>query len=238
MNDVREPVVSEHVVAWALDIGGDIKVDVLPPSMLGRGVVPRVSQVLLIFSRLDDEIDDLPMSHLSDEEQRRVGALRFQRDRLRYARSHLFVRTCLASLLGCHPVQVRIAVAVNGKPVLAASPAHGSDLHFSLSRSGDLLVLALSGSPVGVDIERVRPIAEMRAMAMNLWGNAALERLDRISDESEQTALFFRWWTGHEARVKCSGKGLGDEIADLPDTGSQRIGWLQAPLQRPAGSVA
>ena len=238
MNEADDSVVSEHVVAWALDIGGDIEVDVLPPSMLGRGPDPRIGQILLVFSRLDDEIHDLTKSCHSAEERQRVRALRFERDRIRYARSHAFLRSCLAALLGCHPVQVRIVTVANGKPVLAASPAHGSNLHFSMSRSGDVCVLAVSGSPVGVDIERIRPIAEMRAMAMNLWGTAALKRLDQISDETEQRAIFFRWWTGHEATVKCSGAGLGDEIADLPDSCSGRIGWLQELPWLPAGSAA
>lgn len=240
MNPVQEAFAFEYVVAWALDIDGDIEVDILPPSMLRRGVVPRSGNVWLIFSQPDDELGNLASiaSCLSDVEQQRAATFLFETDRLRYVRSHAFVRACLASLLGCHPAQIRFAATLNGKPVLAASSFHGSDLHFSLSRSGDVCVLAVSASPVGVDIERIRSIAEMRAIAMNLWGSVALERLDRIPDETGQAAAFIRWWTGHEATVKCSGAGLSDELADLPDAGSGRVGWLHGLPQLQAGPVA
>lgn len=72
-------------------------------------------------------------------------------------------------------------------------------LRFNLSHSGDVTLVAVArDSEVGVDVERIRPVIEMRAIARRWLGR------DDIADEQE----FFRVWTRHEAMVKALGVGL------------------------------
>jgi len=72
-------------------------------------------------------------------------------------------------------------------------------LRFNLSHSGDVTLIAVArDSEVGVDVERIRPVIEMRTIARRWLGR------DDIAGEQE----FFRAWTRHEAMVKALGVGL------------------------------
>lgn len=77
----------------------------------------------------------------------------------------------------------RIEVDELGKPFFPDHP----DTHFSLSHTAGAAAAALADTPVGVDIERVRPVS-VRAM----------ERIAGVRTE----AAFFRSWVRREARVK------------------------------------
>ena len=60
------------------------------------------------------------------------------------------------------------------------------------------VLVALSGEPVGVDIEHIRPVSE-RAMR-------------RLADVTTERA-FFQSWVRREARAKRSGAGVGTMLA-------------------------
>ena len=83
----------------------------------------------------------------------------------------------------------RIEVDELGKPFFPDHP----DTHFSLSHTAGAAAAALADMPVGVDIERVRPVS-VRAM----------ERIAGVRTE----AAFFRSWVRREARVKRTGSGI------------------------------
>ena len=83
----------------------------------------------------------------------------------------------------------RIEVDELGKPFFPDYP----DTHFSLSHTAGAAAAALADTPVGVDIERVRPVS-VRAM----------ERIAGVRTE----AAFFRSWVRREARVKRTGSGI------------------------------
>ena len=88
----------------------------------------------------------------------------------------------------------RIEVDELGKPFFPDHP----DIHFSLSHTAGAAAAALADTPVGVDIERVRPVS-VRAM----------ERIAGVRTE----AAFFRSWVRREARAKRSGAGVGTMLA-------------------------
>lgn len=67
------------------------------------------------------------------------------------------------------------------------------DVHFSLSHSGAVTVVAMGNRPCGVDVERIRPI---NYGSFTFMGKFA-------SDEE-----FFREWVTREARAKYTGEGL------------------------------
>jgi 4'-phosphopantetheinyl transferase len=114
--------------------------------------------------------------------------------RRRYLRAHAALRDILGRYTRA---RLDFALHEKGKPYLPNVP----DLQFNLSRSHHMACVAVSrGIPVGVDIERLRPLAEHAAIAERYFPpgeNAPLDASD-----------FFRRWTRFEAILKAQGLGL------------------------------
>ncbi|WP_418724739.1 4'-phosphopantetheinyl transferase family protein [Dysosmobacter sp.] len=77
-----------------------------------------------------------------------------------------------------------------GKPYFPDHP----DVHFNLSHTAGAVLVALSDRPVGVDIERIRPVSP--------------RTMRRLADVQTERA-FFESWVRREARSKRSGAGVG-----------------------------
>jgi 4'-phosphopantetheinyl transferase len=102
---------------------------------------------------------------LNEEERRRAEGFRLERDRRRFVATRGQLRRVLASKLGISPSDVELEYGRLGKPHLSHRMP-GRDLRFSVSRSGDVAVVALSTrQKVGVDIEAVLPVPEADEIA-------------------------------------------------------------------------
>jgi len=85
-----------------------------------------------------------------------------------------------------------------GKPYFAGNP-----LYFSLSHSKIMAVCAISDAPIGVDIEKLRPLEEKLPKRVLSHGE-----LCWLQNQPETMACFFRLWTMKEAYVKFTGTGF------------------------------
>lgn len=90
----------------------------------------------------------------------------------------------------------RIAVDGCGKPYLA-----GGDF-FSLSHSGDYVILAVAGCRVGVDIEKVVSSAGF------LEADCLTDQERAWLSEENSDRAFFELWTGKESVMKATGLGF------------------------------
>jgi 4'-phosphopantetheinyl transferase len=107
----------------------------------------------------------------------------------------------LAHYLGAPPD--RFEKGPHGKPRLAGDQAW---LRFNLSHSGEVALVGVARDvEVGIDVERIRPVPEMRAIARRWLGR------DDLADPAE----FFRAWTRHEAMLKALGVGLSGPVGDF-----------------------
>src|SRR5437762_3659012 len=106
---------------------------------------------------------------LSASEQRRAARFHFDRDRNRFIIRRGLLRRILGRYLNVNPVQLSFTSESRGKPALAATIAVET-LQFTLSHSDGLALFAVaSRSPVGVDVERVRPIPEAEQIAAKFF---------------------------------------------------------------------
>ena len=77
-----------------------------------------------------------------------------------------------------------------------------SDMHISIAHSGEYAVCAISESPVGIDIEKIRDVSD------RLIDRVCTEREKRyVGDSAER---FFEIWTAKEAYFKKIGTGITD----------------------------
>jgi 4'-phosphopantetheinyl transferase len=96
-------------------------------------------------------------AELDQGERDRAEAFLFPADRHRYQVAHVMLRRVLAGYTGIPPGTLRLARALcphcgaPGKPVL--EPGAHTVPSFSLTHSGDQVVIAVAGRPVGVDVE-------------------------------------------------------------------------------------
>jgi 4'-phosphopantetheinyl transferase len=145
------------------------------------------------------------MCLLSDAERERAGQFHFARDRRRFIVGRGILRIILGRYLATSPVHLDFRYEPAGKPALAAAPA-GSGIEFNLSHSGGLILCAVTcQGKIGVDVERVRALADRLAERILSPREQAVFRA--LPPEQRQPALFCAW-TGKEAYLKGCGQGL------------------------------
>ncbi len=112
---------------------------------------------------------------------------------------------------------IEYAYGSQGKPYLKDYP----DIYFSLSHSGNMAVLALSDGEVGIDVQENRGYSER--LAKRFYHEYEMKMLEKQDSVSECEKLFYQIWTGKEAYIKYTGKGIGQDLrsfyVDIPNEG-------------------
>jgi 4'-phosphopantetheinyl transferase len=166
---------------------------------------------------------------LQPEERARAAAFAFDPDRRLYVHSHGVLRRILSRYTGREPGELVFEGSGGGKPRLKRRP-DGGDLHFSLSHSGlSCLIAVRLRSPVGVDVERLRPLPDARRIARRWFTPAENDALARLSGAALERA-FFALWTHREAVIKALGENLETGFSALTcaldsDASARLVSW-------------
>ncbi len=144
---------------------------------------------------------------LSRDERARAARFRFERHRRRFVVRRAALRHLLSGYTGTPAAALQFLYAPRGKPELSPC-TNPAAVHFNSSHSGEVCVICLSGTgPLGVDIERVRPVPEAEDIAHRYFSAAELQDLSDVPLHERERA-FFNCWTRKEAYVKAVGDGL------------------------------
>jgi 4'-phosphopantetheinyl transferase len=144
---------------------------------------------------------------LAPDEQERALRFVFPRDQSRFIVGRGVLRSILGEALGTAPVALRFAYGAHGKPELAA-PFNRSGLTFNLAHSSDVALVAVArGAPIGVDIERLRPVDDLDGIIKQTFSDRERRTLLALP-ASDRARGFFHCWTRKEAFVKAIGDGL------------------------------
>ncbi len=146
---------------------------------------------------------------LSADEREHALSLRFQRDRRSYERTRGVLRTVLGQYTGTGPAEVKFQYNAHGKPSVEGAP------YFNVSHSMDRAVIAVAGSPVGVDVEAIRSSIDADEISRLFLTDAEKAWLGERPAES-RTRDFFRLWAVKEAFLKCVGSGLSIPLNECP----------------------
>lgn len=137
--------------------------------------------------------------------QERLLRLRQPQKRREPLCAYLMLRRALRERLGWRELPPMACTSL-GKPYFPGHP----DVHFNLSHTDGAVLAGLSDRPLGVDIEKIRPV-----------GQAAMRRLaDTGSEEA-----FFQSWVRREALAKCSGAGVGAALSRGALAGPEERFW-------------
>lgn len=166
-------------------------------------------------------------SVLTIEERERASRLVRPEDQQRAAASRALLRVQVAQMLERDPAGLVFVSGPHGKPALADGA-----LHFNVSHSADLFVIAVSRLfEVGVDIEKLaiaRDVDAAARFALNADEKAALDALPA----AQRKLGFLRLWTAKEATLKVLGVGFKRPMREVVigpvglQTLWRRAGWM------------
>jgi 4'-phosphopantetheinyl transferase len=150
-------------------------------------------------------------------ERQRARTLLSALDRHRFEVAHVMLRRVLAGYLGATPGGLRFGRQqcprcgrCRGRPVLL--PGHGTAPCFSLAHSGDLVLIAVAGRPVGADLEQDR--AGCVCPVTGVLHPAAAAALAPLAGPDRHRAII-GCWVRAEAVLKCTGEGIAHGLSGL-----------------------
>lgn len=133
------------------------------------------------------------LSVLPEERREKIRKYRAAEDRKRGYCAGLMIEEHLRAH-GKSAGEIRYSE--NGRPCI-------DGLDFNVSHSGEYVIMALSDSPVGCDIERIRQGRD--SVAKRFFSPSELEWMQASEDP---VLLFFRIWTARESYAKFTGEGI------------------------------
>lgn len=189
---------------------------------------------------------------LSHDEYLHAHRFRLERDRCHYMAARGILRTLLGRYLQVAPASLHFVAGPYGKPMLA--PDSGSDLlRFNLSHSHGLAVYVVAWDrEVGIDIEYMRPLADLESLAQRFFEPQEQDALRSLPAGIRQQA-FYQCWTRKEAYSKARGVGLSSpldqfSVSLVPDEPARLLSvqgepdevrrWSLQALQPPDGYAA
>lgn len=99
-------------------------------------------------------------------------------------------------------------------------PLPSNGIHWSLSHKETLVVAVAAPFPIGIDVEKIRPVDE------RLYRRVAVEAEWDLTGARDRLT-FFRFWTAKEAVLKAVGKGIAGlghcRVATIHDEGMMTV---------------
>jgi 4'-phosphopantetheinyl transferase len=177
----------------------------------------------------EKKLQDFFLQMFNKEETEKASRYRNEEDKQRYIFGRGALRYLLGKYLNKFPNTIQFLIGPDKKPLLDENS--GSNLQFNISHSGDFVLIAISNSEVGVDIEKINPDFSYKEI---LNSNFNKEEIDFIQNSIHPIESFYLLWTRKESLVKANSKGLidnlnlisvldglfntGDDILDSPDS--------------------
>jgi 4'-phosphopantetheinyl transferase len=173
------------------------------------------------------DVDRFSRDCLSPDERARLDSYRSRAAAERYVVTRSLVRMVLSDRLGVGARELQVSRTDTGKPVVSQG------VHFNVSHSGDLILLALSDArSVGVDVERRREVQRVQAMTRRWLTETERAEVDRLTARGASSSeAFLRVWSLKEAGLKALGVGIsGASRASLAHVQAKPLDHLLDPL--------
>lgn len=143
------------------------------------------------------------------EKQNKVERYKNIEDRIRSVTGEMLARKMLSDYCGLPQDEIIFQCGKYGKPVAV----NGAE--FNISHSDKMVVCAVDDSPVGIDVEKVRPINTgiLRRLCTDtdlqyILGNNTTGNIIPENFSDCQLYRFYEVWTAKEAYFKCIGTGI------------------------------
>jgi len=175
------------------------------------------------------------LATLASDERERANDFHFDDPRRRYVIARSTLRKLLGAYLKMSPTLINLMIDENQKPHLASKQAT-ADLHFNVSHTGGLAVIAFAlGCQVGIDVEQVREVGHLEQIARRFF-HPSETAVVLAAPAIARTLAFLRCWTGKEAILKALGTGIVGNLAGFQvPIGDEWQGWIGCSAAVPHG---
>lgn len=197
-----------YLVTWAYDLApanrDAMRVTVHPCRETPPTVPPAADEVHVWVVNLGSPAGDPAdlAACLTPEERDRAARYKFGPVREQFVATRGTLRRLLGGYLGVAPHAVPITYGASGKPALVGHP-----LHFNVTHTTGLALVAVGRSRVGVDVERVRAVPDAAGLVGRFFSPAEREAYRALPEES-RAAAFYRGWVCKEAVIKAAGASV------------------------------
>lgn len=148
---------------------------------------------------------------LQPKEIEKINQYKQEFDRRQRLVSKAVLRILLNRYTGIAPVEIRFLVDENKKLYLENNFV--GTLQFNVSHSGNWVLIAITNTCVGIDLEQMN--ASFTYQNMLSFSFSPLE-VNYIERSEKPFHSFYQLWTRKESLLKATGKGLVDNLTQVP----------------------
>lgn len=130
---------------------------------------------------------------LLDDRQAQIRNYKNKDDKIRALVAGLMTRQVLGNLY-----YTNISYGAHGKPIISGC----DNIHFNISHSGNHVILGVSETIIGVDIEFISSPSKL--VAKKCFTDAEFQWFESVDD----ITAFYKLWTGKESVIKAFGEGF------------------------------
>lgn len=156
------------------------------------------------------DYNPVPENLLSNDEILKASRFLHSKDRASFVSRRAALRILLSRYTDIPPSEIEFISGKNKKPGLKSEL---NKIRFNVSHSSELILIAISDTEIGVDIERIETGFNYSDILEHSFSEQEINQIEQAADSRD---YFFRLWTRKEALTKASSKGLDDELRNIP----------------------
>tara|TARA_B100001123_G_scaffold406656_1_gene498140 strand:- start:5411 stop:5797 length:387 start_codon:yes stop_codon:yes gene_type:complete len=110
-------------------------------------------------------------------------------------------------------------------------------MEFNLSHCDGLVCLVFDNGPIGIDVEKVRPLKDLPDVCDQVFTKKDQNYIFMTEEAETQLEKFYQLWTCKEAELKANGTGLmknpksmeihfGHDKPSTEGTGESKVHWF------------
>lgn len=161
----------------------------------------------IYFTKLITDSDYALNSSFSHYWLHRVSDAKSDKRKAEILTSAVLIKKALKDL-NINEADVTYDKAIDGKPYFS----NIENLYYNLSHSGDYVVLAMSDTNVGIDIQKIEP--KIKNVAKRFFTDEENQYLNSLDGE-ERIFAFYKIWSVKESYIKYTGRGLRQELSSF-----------------------
>jgi len=167
-----------------------------------------VQRVELHYLSVDNHGFDIDLADaiaiLDENEKSRYRKFSDEKAQQSFLQARRIVKTSLAKKLRCSPSEIIFSYSGSDKPFLPGTDAW----NFNISHSHSSIVVAVSGSPVGVDVEDVDRCIKIYPKAKSFLNSHVKQCVEKTTTEYGAAAIFAEHWSCAESYTKLKGSTI------------------------------